>query len=71
MKLSVSLRGEDVDFLDTYVRDHALSSRSAALQHAVRALRFGELQEAYEGAWRDWVEEGDAEEWDETTADGI
>lgn len=71
MKLSVSLPGEDVEFLDAYAKDHALESRSAAVQHAVRALRFGELQESYEGAWAEWVEEGDAGAWDATAADGI
>lgn len=71
MKLSVSLPGEDVVFLDAYAREHALGSRSAAVQHAVRALRSGELQDAYEGAWSDWVEEGDAAAWDATAGDGV
>lgn len=38
MKLSVSLTPDDVDFLDTYAREHGMSSRSATLQHAVQRL---------------------------------
>ena len=34
MKLSVSLPGEDVDFLDAYARERGLESRSAAVQQA-------------------------------------
>jgi len=39
MKLSVSLSDEDVEFLDEYARSKRLSSRSAAVQRAVRLLR--------------------------------
>lgn len=71
MKLSVSLSAEDLDFLDAYAREHALPSRSAAIQHAVRVLRFGELERSYEGAWSEWVESGDARAWDARAADGV
>ncbi len=71
MKVSVSLPGEDVEFLDAYVRERHLDSRSAALQQAVHLLRTGELSAAYEGAWDEWGSSKDAELWDETSKDGL
>jgi len=71
MKVSVSLPGEDVQFLDDYTREQGLESRSAALQKAVRLLRTAELGVAYESAWEQWAADGDAEAWDASVADGI
>jgi Arc/MetJ-type ribon-helix-helix transcriptional regulator len=71
MKLSVSLPGEDSAFLDEYARAHALSSRSAAVQQAIRVLRLGELTDAYGAAWDEWERSGDADLWDTTAGDGI
>ena len=51
MKVSVSLPGEDVQFLDEYAREQGLESRSAAVHRAVRLLRVAELGAAYESAW--------------------
>jgi Arc/MetJ-type ribon-helix-helix transcriptional regulator len=71
MKLSVSLPDEDVEYLDAYAKTQGLESRSAALQKAVRLLRTSGLGHAYEDAWAEWGESGDAELWDEATADGL
>ncbi len=71
MKVSVSLPGEDVEFLDDYATKQGLDSRSAALQRAVRLLRVSELTAAYESAWEEWSSSGDAEEWEATAADGL
>jgi len=71
MKMSVSLPEEDVEFLDTYVRDHAADSRSAALHEAVNLLRAAQLAGAYEDAWASWESSDDAEVWDTTVADGL
>ena len=71
MKASVSLPGEDVQFLDEYARDQGLESRSAALQKAVRLLRSAELGAAYESAWEQWSADGEAEPWEATTGDGL
>ncbi|MDZ7733542.1 MAG: ribbon-helix-helix domain-containing protein [Acidimicrobiia bacterium] len=71
MKVSVSLPDEDVEYLDAYVQTEGLESRSAALQKAVRLLRASELGAAYEDAWTDWADSGDAELWDAATADGL
>jgi Arc/MetJ-type ribon-helix-helix transcriptional regulator len=51
VKLSVSLTDKDVEFLDHYVTEHDLESRSAALQTALRALRDLEMQDDYEYAF--------------------
>ena len=71
MKLSVSLRGQDVEFLDAYARAHGKASRSAALTDAVRALRDAELGQEYEQAIDEWDEGDDAELWERTSSDGI
>ncbi|HKC18601.1 MAG TPA: ribbon-helix-helix domain-containing protein [Candidatus Dormibacteraeota bacterium] len=71
MKVSVSLPGEDVEFLDEYAKQQGYESRSAVLHKAVRLLRATELSAAYENAWRDWADRGDAEAWESTSADGI
>ena len=71
MKVSVSLPDEDVEFLDTYVKDHGEGSRSAALHKAVELLRAAQLADAYEDAWASWSSSGDAEVWDTALADGL
>ena len=71
MKVSVSLPGEDVEFLDEYAREQGYESRSAVLHKAVRLLRAAELGAAYEGAWEEWAASGDAEVWDRAAPDGL
>ena len=71
MKVSVSLPGDDVLFLDEYAKEQGLESRSAALHRAVRLLRTAELGGTYEAAWREWAAEGDGSLWDSTTGDGL
>ena len=71
MKVSVSLPGEDVQFLDEYAREQGLESRSAALHRAVRLLRTAELGGTYEAAWDEWRAEGEAELWESTVGDGV
>ena len=71
MKVSVSLPGDDVQFLDEYAREQGLESRSAALHRAVRLLRTAGLGGAYEAAWDEWAARGDADLWESTTGDGL
>jgi Arc/MetJ-type ribon-helix-helix transcriptional regulator len=71
MKMSVSLPEEDVEFLDSYVREHAAGSRSAALHEAVDLLRGAQLADAYEDAWEAWDSSGEGESWDMALADGL
>ena len=69
--MSVSLSEKDVEFLDYYVKEHELESRSAALQAALRALRDRDLQAAYEQAFLEWEGSEDQALWDTTVGDGI
>jgi Arc/MetJ-type ribon-helix-helix transcriptional regulator len=71
MKLSVSLPGEDVAFLDEYASAHEYSSRSAVVHQAIRALRLGELHEAYGEAWAEWGANGEADNWGSVVGDGV
>jgi len=71
MKVSVSLREEDVEFLDSYAEAHGFSSRSAVVQQAIRVLRLGELGDAYGPAWEEWASSSDAEVWEPTVSDGL
>jgi hypothetical protein len=66
MKLSVSVPSEDIAFLDAYAADHQLGSRSAAMHHAIRALRVSALPGSYAAAWSDWLSDGEADVWDVT-----
>lgn len=71
MKVSVSLPGEDVQFLDEYAKEQGLESRSAALHRAVRLLRTAELGGTYEAAWEEWAAQDDGNLWESTTGDGL
>ena len=71
MKVSVSLPDEDVEFLDAYAQSRGFASRSAVVHRAVRLLRANELGAAYEDAWTDWSNGGEAGLWEVTTADGV
>jgi Arc/MetJ-type ribon-helix-helix transcriptional regulator len=71
MKVSVSLPEADIEYLDQYALDQGLGSRSAAVHKAVRLLRASGLGSAYEEAWADWADSGEADIWDATTSDGL
>ncbi|MGD1033973.1 MAG: ribbon-helix-helix domain-containing protein [Candidatus Dormibacteria bacterium] len=71
MKLSVSLPEDDVRFLDGYVGERGLNSRSAAVHEAVGLLRAADLETEYEAAWQEWAVAEDAALWDSTSGDGI
>lgn len=71
MKVSVSLPGDDVQFLDEYAKEQGLDSRSAALHRAVRLLRTAELGGTYEAAWEEFAAEDEADLWDSTAGDGL
>ncbi len=71
MKLSVSLPDEDVALLDAYMRQSGLTSRSAALRHAIHLLRHPDLEQHYAAAWQEWEASGEQELWEHTTADGL
>jgi len=71
MKVSVSLPGDDVDFLDAYARAQGVGSRSAVVHKAVRLLRASQLGTAYEEAWEQWVGSDDDVVWESTVSDGL
>lgn len=70
MKVSVSLPGDDVEFLDEYAREQGLESRSAAVHRAIGMLRVAELDTAYEAAWDEWSA-GEEDAWEPTSGDGL
>ena len=71
MKLSVSLSESEVAALDKNAHAAGLKSRSAAIQQAIRLLGDAELQTAYEAAWQEWEDSGDADAWASAAADGL
>ncbi len=71
MKLSVSLSEEDVRVLDAYVKRMGLPSRSAAVQRAIRMLRYPALEEDYGNAWAEWSTAREDDVWENATADGF
>lgn len=71
MKLSVSLPEEDVAVLDHYARHAGLRSRSAALHHAIRLLRYPDLEDQYAAAWEDWRASGQESDWEAAAGDGL
>ena len=71
MKVIVDLGNDDLRFLDRYVKQAGLDSRSAALQKAVRLLRQTERRQAYVDAWKEFDADGDAAMWEATVGDGI
>ena len=71
MKLSVSLSENEVAALDKYAHAAGLTSRSAAIQQAIRLLGDPELEDSYAAAWDEWEASGDAAAWESTSADGF
>ena len=71
VKLSISLSEKEVAALDKYAHAAGLKSRSAAIQQAIRLLGDQELQLAYEAAWPEWEDSGDAAAWESATVDGM
>jgi Arc/MetJ-type ribon-helix-helix transcriptional regulator len=71
MKLSVSLPDEDVEFLDAYANQEGFASRSAVLHKAVRLLRGAQLGAAYEEAFLEWDQTGEADAWETAVGDGL
>ena len=71
MKLSISLTDEDLALVDAYVSKAGLTSRSAAIQQAIRLLRHATLDADYANAWNEHDATGEATAWDAVTPDGL
>ena len=67
----MSLPDEDVAVLDEFAQRTGLSSRSAALQHAIRLLRHPDLEQDYAAAWQEWDASAEAGLWEATSGDGL
>ena len=70
MKLSISLREEEVRFLDDCARTGDFKSRSAVVRAALHLLGTKELARDYASAWDEWDGSDDADAWDRSTTDG-
>ncbi len=71
MKLSISLPDEDVAALDRFAQAAGITSRSAAIQRAIRLLGERELDDCYAAAWDEWESSGEAAAWEPTAGDGL
>ena len=71
MKVSLSIPSVDIEFLDSYANEHGIESRSATVQRAISLLRASELGDAYQVAWTEWEQSGEAELWEPTAADAL
>lgn len=70
MKLSISLKPEEVGFLDAYAASQGVASRSAVVRVALRLLRERELAGDYAAAFNEFDDES-AEFWEGTASDGL
>ncbi|MXY04309.1 MAG: antitoxin [Gammaproteobacteria bacterium] len=70
MKLSISLKPEEVGFLDAYATSQGIASRSAVVQVAVRLLRERQLGGDYAAAFNE-IDDETADFWEQTSGDGL
>ena len=70
MKLSISLKPEDVRFLDAYATSQGIGSRSAVVRVALRLLREQELAGDYAAAFNE-IDHAPAGFWDRLARDGL
>ncbi len=70
MKVSVSLRPQDLAFVDQYSEQNA-RTRSSVIQQAIALLREAELEAQYDQAFGEWQGTEDAALWDSVTGDGL
>lgn len=71
MKLSISLREEEVGFLDDYARAQGIKSRSGVVRTALHLLRTVELARDYAEAWDEWNDDDDTDAWERSATDGL
>ena len=70
MKLSISLKPEEVGFLDAYATSRGIGSRSAVIRVALRLLRERELAGDYAAATNEFDDETDRF-WELAASDGL
>jgi Arc/MetJ-type ribon-helix-helix transcriptional regulator len=70
-RFTVSVDKELAEFLDSYQKQHQVTSRSEVIAKAIKLLRECELGRAYHEAGLEWAESEDANLWERTSADGL
>ncbi len=70
MKISISLPGDDVQFLDSQASQGVFSLRSAAIHSAIRLLHDRQYVDSYAAAWGEWDADNGAV-WDATLTVGL
>ena len=71
MKVSISLCEDELRLLDELVECHKLSTRSAGVRRALKALRSEQLAAEYEACFSDPQFGEGSDLWDATVADGL
>lgn len=71
MKISISLSEDEIALVDAYVDHAGLPSRSAAIQKAIRMLRYPTLEDDYVQAWGEWSSSGEGDAWESAAGDGV
>lgn len=71
MKISVSVSEADKKFLDEQTAAGVFESRSAVVAAAIAKLRHGDLGAAYDEAFSEWQESGEADAWEPVSKDGL
>ncbi|MFV2143107.1 MULTISPECIES: antitoxin [Isoptericola] len=67
----MSIREQDLRYLDTYAEREGLPSRSATIHAAIKALQVHDLEAEYAEAIEEWADSDDADAWDGTVGDGL
>jgi Arc/MetJ-type ribon-helix-helix transcriptional regulator len=70
-RFTVSVEKELAEFLDSYQKQHQVSSRSEVIAKAIKLLRERELGRAYYEAGLEWEQSEDAKLWERTSGDGL
>ena len=65
-KLSISIPGSSLDFIEKYPKTHTLKSRSHVIETAINVLRERDLEAAYRDASREYDPA-----WEVTNSDGL
>lgn len=68
-KFSVSIPAELANFLETYQKEHKLSSRSEVISISLEKLREAELAGAYRDHAGDWQNDPERAFWDSAAVD--
>lgn len=71
MKISISLRDEDVEFVNAQTQAGVFPTRSAVVHAAIRLLRDRQYIDSYAAAWDEWDAADEQHVWESATGDGL